>query len=160
MVDTAHPLIGGYELIDGQFVSQRVRQIVQAIVEYCPEIEVKWVPPSARKEGQAAYRLIHRAPGHEPYIMMTIRRDEDMDERILQKIIANDQRWGTTPLSEFEAWEAAQEAVKRQEWLDKLEEAHDIAHHVYKSRLHKYDTGQTNPLTGKRVIIEDRGGII
>ena len=147
-----HPLISSHEVVEGQFVNTKVRRVVDAIREYEPEIEVQWIPPAARDEGQAAYRLVHFPKNREPYIMFTVRRDEDFDERILQKIIMNDQRHGTVTLDEYEAWEAAQRAVERQAYLDSLEEAHDIAKHVFKSRLNKYRVD-------KDTVIEDRGGI-
>lgn len=134
-----HSLIGGAEVIDGQFVSQKIRQIVDAIRDYCPEINVQWIPPTARKEGQAAYRLVHMPLGQEPYIMMVVRRDEDFTMDVLKRIIANDQRYGqTTTLSEYEAWEAAQKLVAKQEHLDRMEEAHDIAYHVLRTHKNTY----------------------
>lgn len=131
------------EVIDGQFVSQKVRQVVDAIREYDPEIIVQYVPVGARTPGQAAYRIVHMPMGHEPYVMFTVRRDEDMDSRILAKIIANDARYGGgTTLSEFEAWEAAQQAVERQKQLDAIEEMNDIAYHVLKTNKNTYKVNE------------------
>lgn len=133
-----HSIIGGHEIINGEFVNQKVSQVVQAIKEYDPEIEVQFIPERARTNGQAAYRIIHHPLGAEPYIMFHVRRDEDMDFRILQRIIVNDQRHGTVTLSEYEAWEAAQKAVAHQAWLDHLEESNDIAAHVLKTHKNTY----------------------
>lgn len=135
---SVHSLIGGAEIIDGQFVSQKVRQVVDAIREYSPEISVAWIPPNAREEGQAAYRLIHSPMGREPYIMMTVRRDEDMTPEVLKRIIASDQRNGTVSLSEYEAWEEAQRRVAKQAQLDAMEEANDIAYHVFRTHKNTY----------------------
>jgi len=142
-----------HEVIDGQFVNTKVSQVVQAIKEYEPEIEVQFIPVGARTEGQAAYRLVHHPKNREPYVMFTVRRDEDFDERILQKIIMNDQRHGQVTLSEIEAFEAAKMGVERQAYLDKLEEAHDIAYHVMKSPLNVYKVD-------KDTTIRDYGGLI
>lgn len=149
-----HPILGAsHEVIEGQFVSTKIANLVTAIREYCEEINVHWIPPAAREEGQAAYRIVHYPAGQEPYIMFTVRRDEDMDERILQRIIQNDQRFSEVTLSEYDAWQEAQRRLKHQEFLDRIEEANDIAHHVLQSRLHKYKVN-------KNITIEDRGGII
>jgi hypothetical protein len=132
-------VFGGAEFVDGQFVNQKVRQVVDAIREYCPEIEVQWVPPAQRKDGQAAYRLIHHPTGAKPYVMMVVRRDEDMDSRVLQRIIVNDRRYSDGPtLTDIEAHEAAERAVSKQAYLDALEEAHDIAAHALRTPLNTY----------------------
>lgn len=142
-----------FKVRDGHFVNARVQRICQAIHEYEPELQVYFIPESMRKPGQAAYRIIHSPVGHEPYILFTVRRDEDFDERILQRIIANDQRNGKAQLTEYEAWEEAQKRVQQQEWLDKLEEANDIAAHVLRSHKNKY-------VVDKNIVIRDYGGII
>lgn len=128
----------GTEVINGQFVNQKVRQVVDAIRDYEPEIEVQYIPQSARTEGQAAYRLIHRPVGRDPYVMFTVRRDEDFDSRVLQKIIANDNRNGVTSISELDAYDAAQKAVAHQAYLDRVEEANDIAFHVLRTNKNTY----------------------
>jgi hypothetical protein len=127
-------------MVDGQFVSAKVERIVLAIKEYEPELEVKWIPPSARRaETEPAFAIIHNAPGNKPYVMFYVQKEEDFDERVLQRIIYNDQRaTGTQQYSELEALEAAAAMVVKQEWLDEMEEAADIAAHVLRSPLNTY----------------------
>lgn len=128
----------GTEVIDGRFVNTEVRRVIDAIRQYEPEIEVQYIPLEARTPGQAAYRLIHRPRDGAPYIMFTVRRDEDFDSRILAKVMANDNRNGVTSLSELEAFEAAERAVAHQRYLDMVEEANDIAFHVLKTKKNTY----------------------
>lgn len=127
-----------YKMVDGHFVSAKAAQIVQAIRDYSPEIVVKWIPPGNRSSGESAYAIIHNPPGGMDYVMFYVKHDEDFDERVLQKIIFNDQRNGKAQLSEFEAWEASHRLTERQKLLDEMEEASDIAYHVFKSHKNTY----------------------
>lgn len=141
-----------YKMHNGHFVNSRVQKVCNAIQDYEPELDVMFIPPHMRREGQAAYRIIHRPVGAPPYILFTVRRDEDFDERILQRIIMNDQRHGKQTMSELEAYDAAQKLVQNREWMDKMGEANDIAKHVLKSHLNTYKVDD-------KTIIRDRGGI-
>lgn len=126
-------------MVDGQFVSAKAERIVLAIKDYEPELEVKWIPPGRREEGDAAYAIVHNPPGGKPYIMFYVQTDDEFDERVLYRIIYNDQRkMGTQQYSEVEAWEETQKRLAKQEELDRLEEAADIAYHVFKSPLNTY----------------------
>lgn len=125
-------------MIDGQVVSAKISRIVEAIHDYEPALEVKWIPEHKRKEGDAAFAIIYNPPGADPYILFYVPKEEDFDERVLRKIIINDQRNGKTSISDLEAWEESQRLLKKQEYLDQLEEAHDIAAHILKSPLNTY----------------------
>ena len=128
-------LTQSHVFVDGHLVSAKAQRIVQAIKDYEPELEVKWVPPAARTEGQAAYAIVHNAPGNGSYVLFYVQNDEDFDERVLARIIANDQRNGKANLSDYEAWETTRQLVAKQEYLDKMEEAKDIARFVAKTHL-------------------------
>ena len=125
-------------VIDGQFVSQRVSQVVEAIREYDPCIEVQWVPVSVREEGQAAFRLIYNPPNDVPYVMWHVKTEEEFDHRVLQKIMVNDQKNGQHSYDEFEAAMNAKERIAKQAWLDSLEEQHELAASILKSRKSSY----------------------
>lgn len=141
-----------YKMHNGHFVNARVQKICNAIKDYEPELDVMFIPPHMRREGQAAYRIIHRPVGAPPYILFTVRRDEDFDERILQRIIVNDQRNGKHDLTELEAYDFAQKLVEQQKFREKMDEANDIAKHVIKSHLNTYKVDD-------KITIRDRGGI-
>ena len=128
-------LTQSHVFVDGQLVSAKVQRIVQAIKDYEPELEVKWVPPAARTEGQAAYAICHNPVGRPSYVLFYVKNDEDFDERVLAKIIANDQRNGQQTYTDFEAWEQSKKLLEKQAFLDKMEEAKDIAAFVAKTHL-------------------------
>lgn len=126
-------------LVDGQFVSAKIERMVQAIKDYDQDLNVEWVPPGARRDGQAAFKISYGAPGTVPYTLFYVQKDEDFDERVLARIIQNDQRVnGGTKLSDYEAWEAAQKVAANRARLDAIEEANDIAYHVLKTPLNTY----------------------
>lgn len=137
--------------IAGQFVSQKASQVVESIKEYEPELEVKWVPPNAREPGDAAYAIVHNPVGAASYVMFYVQNDEDFDERVLYRIIVNDQRNGKASLSELESWEASQKLMQTQKARDELEEAHDMARFVLRSPLHRIRMD-------KGMVINDFGG--
>lgn len=129
-----------WEYRDGQFVSQRVAQIIQAIHEYCPEIQVQWIPQNQRGSDPnvAAFRVMHFPPGGSPYTIFHVKSEAEFDASILKRIIAGDQRHGRHTISEFEAAEAAAKAVARQRFLDQIEEANEIAASVLASNKSTY----------------------
>jgi hypothetical protein len=129
----------GHVVVDGQFVNADVHRVVQAITDYEPELEVKWIPPGQRGENEPAFSIWHNAPGNKPYILFYVQDESEFDMRQLQRIIYNDQRaTGAQSYSELEALETAQKLVQEQEWLDKMEEASDIAAHILKTPLNTY----------------------
>ncbi len=126
-------------VVDGLFVNARVSRVVEAINDYYKgEVRVTYLPEGARSEGQAAFGIEHHPPGGRPYVISYVKDEADFDERVLQRLIFNDQRSSKVQLSELEAWDRAQAAVKRQEFLDAMEEAGDIAYHVLKSPKNQY----------------------
>lgn len=137
--DTIPDIHNGHLMIDGQLISARIERVVLAIKDYEPELEVKWIPPQNRSEGEAAFAIIHNAPGNKPYILFYVPTEDEFDERVLARIIYNDQRaTGQQQYSELVAAEKAREAVIKQEQLDRMEEAADIAAHILKSPLNTY----------------------
>lgn len=125
-------------VVDGQFVSERVSQVVQAIKDYSPDIDVEWVPFSARRPGQAAFKIIHKPLGGIPYTIFHVKDESEFDARVLKRIIMGDQRNGEASIGEIEASEEAAKRVAHQRWLDGLEEQHEMAHAVMKSNKSTY----------------------
>jgi hypothetical protein len=132
----------GHVLIDGEFVSAKVEQVVLAIKEYEPELEVKWLPERARFDENGdplpAFQIWHNEPGKRPLLLFNVMDEKDFDLRVLQRIIVNDQRNGKQQFSELVAFEEAAKLVAKQEYLDRMEEAEDMAKHILGSRLHSY----------------------
>jgi hypothetical protein len=160
---TTYSNLDGMVIVEGQFTSARVQRIVAAIKDYEPRLEVEWIPPSARREGQAAYRIVYNQDGLPPYILFHVTKDEDFDERVLYKIIANDQRTpnGKAKYSDLVAWEKTQELVGKQEYLDQMEEAKDMVKVFLRSKLNTFDFGNgvvlKEGIPGNAAVQDDMG---
>lgn len=129
-------------MVDGGMVSAEAKRVIMAIREYEPTLDVRWIPPAARKEGDAAYAIIHDAPGNSPYIMFYVKNDEDMNMSVLSKIIYNDQRNGEDQWSDETALAEANKRMDHQIFLDHVEEMNDIAQHVLRSPLNDYKVNE------------------
>lgn len=124
--------------IDGQFVSERIAQVVAAIKEYANDVDVEWIPPANRSDNEAAFRLVHRPAGGEPYTIFHIKTEEEFDARVLKRLIHNDGRLGKPVMSEIEAAEEAAKRVAHQRWLDDMQEQNEIASAIFRSNKDTY----------------------
>lgn len=147
-----------YEYREGQFVSQRIAQVVQAIHEYAPDVEVQWIPQSQRTgvaADTAAFRLIHHPANGDSYVIFHVKTEDEFDARVLKRLMLGDQRNGAVNIGEIEASEAAAAAVAKQRFLDKLEEDNEIAAAVLRSPKESYKVNdnliihQSKPATRK-----------
>lgn len=124
---------------DGQFVSERVAQVIEAIRDHFgTEIEVQWVPPSARTDNEAAFRVRHCPPGGEPYTIFHVKNENEFDTRVLMRLIHGDQRNGRVAYSDIEAAELAAKLVAKQRADDQMAETVDKMYSVLRSPLNTY----------------------
>ncbi len=125
-------------VVDGHFVSEKVSRIVAAIKEYCPELEVQYIPVGSRRQEQAAFRIIHNPVGQEPYTIFHVKDEGEFDARVLKKLIAGDQRGGELKYSDVEAADRAAALVAKQIWEDERDEAIDKMWHMFNTPLNTY----------------------
>lgn len=124
---------------DSSFVPEKIVQVIQAIRDYNHELDVEWIPPRARKPGEAAFRIIHKPLGKEPYTIFHVKTEDEFDTRVLMRIIHGDASVNGRPrYSELEAAEEAAKRVAHQTWLDELEEKSEMAHALMKSNKTVY----------------------
>lgn len=127
-----------YSIIEGQLVSDKIERVVLAIKEYEPRIDVQWIPDRGRSPETPAFKIVYRDDDGDEFILFYVKTEEEFDARVLQRIIVNDQRNGKVTLSEYEAWEQAQQAIARQQYLDELEATADVVAHVLKTKKNDY----------------------
>lgn len=130
-------------VVDGRFVSEKIHRIVQAIQDYEPALEVKWLAPDARYDKAnnvtlPAFEIVYHRPDGSDETLFYIKDEDSFDDRVLQRIIYNDQRVSTVAWTELSAWEEAQKRIAKQAQLDELEEAQDIAEHILRTHLNTY----------------------
>ena len=130
-------------VVGDHFVSEKIERIVLAIKDYEPCLEVKWLPPGERRvAGQdellPAFEIVYHAENGQDQTLFYIKDEGDFDERVLQRIIINDQRKSSTTWTELSAWEETQKRIAKQAYLDELEEAEDLAKHILATHLNTY----------------------
>jgi hypothetical protein len=140
--------------LDGQFVSERISRVVEAIKEYDPRIEVRWIPSSTREDWQDAFQLIYHGPKGEER-MFNVHTEEEFDVRVLHKIMTNDQQKNPLKKSDLEVFDEAARRIMKQAELDAMEEAADKAAFILRTPLHTINMGKDKH--GNRHIIRDRG---
>jgi hypothetical protein len=119
---------------DSSFVPEKIVQVIEAIRQYNHELDVEWIPPRARKPGEAAFRIMHKPLGKEPYVIFHVKTEDEFDARVLKRIIHGDASVNGMPrYSELEAAEEAAKRVAHQQWLDELEEKNEMAHALLKT---------------------------
>lgn len=125
-------------VVQDHMIPQNVMQVVQAIREYSPELDVEWVPPAQRKPGVAGFKITHQPLGGEKYAIFHVKDESEFDSSILMRIIAGDQRNGEQTYSMLEAAEEAAKRVAHQKWMDELEEKSEMAHALMKTEKSVY----------------------
>lgn len=145
-----HILVGDY------FVNARVERIVQAIKDYDPDICVDYLPVGAREVAEKggkvvtlpAFKIVYRPIGQEEFTLFHVKDEDSFDERVLMRIIHNDNRNGKQTWNEFQALEKAQEMVQKVKQQDEMEELHEMARAIIRTPLNKY-------VVNKNLIIKD-----
>lgn len=125
-------------VVQDHMIPQNVMQVVQAIRDYSPELDVEWVPPAQRKPGVAGFKITHQPLGGEKYAIFHVKDESEFDASILMRIIAGDQRNEKQHISMLEAAEEAAKRVAHQRWLDELEEKSEMAHALMKTKKTVY----------------------
>lgn len=134
---------------DGSLISGRISRVVEAIREYDSNLDVQWIKPGERQPGDAAFRVIHKNPDGTFYTVFLVQEESEFDERVLQRLMANDQaqRGGTT-YSEVQLAEMAKADIERRRNEDAWAEAEDMAKSLIKSPFHKYQIGKGKFING------------
>lgn len=135
-------LENAYTMEGGYLVSAEISRIINAIREYDRGLDVKWVPPAARRPGQAAFAVVYNEPGVDEYTLFFVMTEEEFDERVLRRIIFNDQRNGKHTWDEFTAAEKARELIAQEKKADEMEQAADIMYHVLRSPKNTYKVNE------------------
>ena len=117
------------------FISEKQERVAAIIKDYDPDIELVWIPPINRltEDDGKEFAVMHRNPD---YIIFYAKADE-IDERLLQRLWRSDNSNGNV-LNAMDAHNAAVEAMRMREQLDREEETADIARTVLTSKLNTF----------------------
>lgn len=123
---------------DGHWISDKVSRIVEVINDYDPMIEVEWISADKRLPTDPAFRLVEKTADGRKFIMFYVNTEAEFDESVLARIFNSDAMKNPLSLAAIDAKNAAVKLIKAKEQMDELEEAHDLASHIYKSPKARY----------------------
>lgn len=126
VVSTDHAI---YSEEAGCFISSKFQRLAEILQDYDPDLEMRWIPPSARSsEDSRPYCIVHSPTGLKPYVVMYF-TEQDNPELILAKIFEGDGKHSSIE-RKIVAQENAHKAFVQKEWLERQEEMADKFHYL------------------------------
>ncbi|HEX4851716.1 MAG TPA: hypothetical protein VFV08_12950 [Puia sp.] len=100
-------------------------------------LRLAWIPPNQRSAFDKHPFAICHFPGDKPpYVVFTL-AEEEVDERLIARLIAHDTHQGFS-INKLDAEYRAHLLVQAKNNMEDKEEARDFAHSVLRSRKHVY----------------------
>lgn len=123
---------------DGGGLSVMHERIAEIIRDLDPTLELAYIPEAQRSSfDRHPFAVIHRpSDGRPPYVAMTMPENE-VDERLIAKLIRRDTHKGAV-IDEIDAQAAAASLVKQKASMDEQDEVREFAHSVLKSPKSTY----------------------
>lgn len=129
-----------YDSTQQQFINMKHRRIAEILTDYNPHLSLIYMPHlDTGLEDAQPYAVVHSTPNVEKHIVMFLAADE-INETLIARIWAADTS-KNDPIAYLEKLEAAQQAVKLREEMDRREEAKDKALFMLKTGLHTINLG-------------------
>lgn len=123
---------------DGSFISQKVSRVVEIIRDYDHNIDVRWIPPNQRGAEDPAFAIVGKDIHGREYVIFYVQDESQFDGRVLERLFQMDQAKNGNVLSDIDAKNAAVRAIRAKLHQEQLEEAHDLAQSILKSKKHTY----------------------
>lgn len=122
----------GFVVADGQWVSEKFERLASLIQDYDPNLQLMWIPPDKRTREDK-----------EPYVIVDTRinqvvlhaKEQEEPHLILARLWGIDNKHHNV-LDKIEIQEKAKKALDMKAWMDKQEEAADLAYFFKQSPLH------------------------
>lgn len=114
-----------------EWISSKFAVLAEIIHDYDSYLELRWIPPGKRTRDDKKPYVIVDTRSNTPVMYAS---ELDVPEQLLAHLFYIDNKTGTV-LSKLEAHEAALEAFKMKEYMNKIEEAADEARFFMKSPL-------------------------
>lgn len=126
-------------LSDGTWINSNVARTIEAIQEYDPMLEVKWLPRDKRIDGADVFQIVDKRINQ---VAFTVKSEAEMDERVLARIFKADvtkARGGPLSiLEEIDQENAARKVLQAKKRYDEEMERQDLATSILKSPKHAY----------------------
>lgn len=126
-------------LSDGTWINSKVARTVEAIQDYDPMLEVKWLPRDKRINGADVFQIIDKRINR---VAFTVKSEAEMDERVLARIFKADvtkaRNGPLTILEEIDMENTAKKILDAKRRYDEEMERQDVATTILKSPLNAY----------------------
>lgn len=124
---------------NGHWVSENQRRIGRILQDYDPNLQLQWIPPNERSQTDLAFRVVDFRPGCAPYAICFA---AECDERLLAEVFRSDNTRNGGTLNYIEAHNAAVEAIRMKESMEKNEEANELAYSIlHSNKIHYKHNG-------------------
>jgi GTPase Era involved in 16S rRNA processing len=123
---------------DGSMISEKISRIVELIREYDENLDVRWIHPSKRALGDAAFAIIEKTRHGKEVVAFYVQSEDEFDERVLERIYKADAAKHGHILNQVDAANAAVRAVQQKKAQEQLEEAADLSYHILRSPKARY----------------------
>lgn len=122
---------------DGRFISAKVSRIVELVREYDHRLDVKWIPPNMRGEGDAAFAVTERLKDGSEVVAFYIDSEEHFDETVLARIYESDNTKNDVQ-ARIDAQNKAVNDVKASRQRDERYAHYDLMSSIIRSPKHTY----------------------
>lgn len=125
----------------GHFISAKHQRVAEVINEYNPDLFLAWIPPKDRtEEDSKPFAIIHRQADGFEYVVSKF-TEEDINENLVATVFMMDHRKHDV-IGRLRAQEAARQALRLKEEMEKRAEQMDRALSMVKSPFHTYQLGK------------------
>lgn len=122
---------------DGSWVNEKTARIAELISEYDPRLELRWVRPDQRRPGEPEFAIVEKSPNGQEYVAFLIQDESFVDERLLGRIYAADNKHQNVG-DLAEANNRAVRAYEKKKREEETAEQTDLAFSMLRSPLHTY----------------------
>jgi hypothetical protein len=126
-------------LSDGTWVNSRVARVIEAIQDYDPELEVRWLPRNERFIGCDVFQIVDKRINR---VAFSVKDEASMDESVLAKIfkadVAKAKNGPLTILEELDQENAARKIMIAKRQMDEEEDRQDKVSSILRSPLNAY----------------------
>lgn len=122
---------------DGSWINENTARIAELIEEYDHRLELRWIRPDQRKPGEPEFAVIEKADDGREYVAFLIQDESFVNHNLLARIYAADNKDKNVDDITLEMNKAVRALQKKQE-EDRMAEAADLAHSMFKSPFHTY----------------------
>lgn len=125
---------------DGHFISAKVSRIIELIREYDHRLDVKWVPPDRRAEGDPAFAITERLGDGREVVAFYIDTEDHFNETVLARIYEGDNTKNDVQ-ARVTAQNDAARAILHAKQRDEMEQYYSLLGSMITSKRHTYRHG-------------------